>query len=166
MTRTDDGQHMWRLKHFKRPAYCNVCETLLLGLRKQGLCCTFCKFTVHERCARKAPPSCISTYAKSRREAGVSARPCAPVSVPLLTPPSVPPSVHLLCQPAGPRPRVHHPRGAAAAGEPGARAPARGRGGVTAAPHGPLAPQVSPVPDTHPLLVFVNPKSGGKQGER
>ncbi|NXX81956.1 DGKA kinase, partial [Urocolius indicus] len=214
----DDGQHMWRLKHFNRPVYCNVCETLLVGLRKQGLCCTFCKFTVHERCARRAPPSCISTYAKSRREAGVQAHvwvkggcdgskcgkcqkkiksfqsltglhcvwchlkiheeclslvppacDCGVLRDHILPPAAIYPVLLVsgvlggasrvllgsCCEAPAPHrppePRTAHRRGRTARGTAAGRRQRIRR---------------SPVPDTHPLLVFVNPKSGGKQGER
>uniref|UniRef100_A0A3B3H9B4 Diacylglycerol kinase n=1 Tax=Oryzias latipes TaxID=8090 RepID=A0A3B3H9B4_ORYLA len=124
----EDGQHVWRLKHFNKPAYCNFCHTVLLGVRKQGLCCSLCKYTVHERCVSKDIAACISTYAKSRRHTNLHNK-CAS---------------HVKPECDGGVLRDH-----------------------TLLPSY-ICPVVliTPLPGTCPLLVLVNPKSGGRQGER
>uniref|UniRef100_A0A8C9T9Y7 Diacylglycerol kinase n=1 Tax=Scleropages formosus TaxID=113540 RepID=A0A8C9T9Y7_SCLFO len=116
----EDGQHVWRLKHFNKPAYCNYCHTMLLGVRKQGLSCSLCKYTVHERCVSKDITSCISTYAKSRR--------------------------HTNCDGGALRDHILLPS--------------------YICPVVLVRSSITPLPGTHPLLVLVNPKSGGRQGER
>uniref|UniRef100_A0A7N6ASU2 Diacylglycerol kinase n=1 Tax=Anabas testudineus TaxID=64144 RepID=A0A7N6ASU2_ANATE len=121
-----DGQHIWRMKHFNRPTYCSVCQSMLLGLGKQGLCCTCCKYTVHSQCANKNPELCARTFVRSKSEIGVRSTtiPLHSQFLPLL-PNTLDPN-NLSC----------------------------------------IFLQIVPIPGVHPLLVFVNPKSGGKQGER
>jgi len=190
----DDGTHSWRLKHFNKPAYCNLCLTILVGLGKQGLCCTFCHYVVHERCANRAPANCISTYAKTRKPDavmlhhwiegnctgkcdrckksiktlnGITGLHCRWCQMTLhnkcasqLRPDCtlgqnrehiIPPSC--ICPAVLERPKVSRSGN-------GLRREESSVEGST------QSFQINLLPNTHPLLVFINPKSGGKQGER
>uniref|UniRef100_A0A7N6BF64 Diacylglycerol kinase n=1 Tax=Anabas testudineus TaxID=64144 RepID=A0A7N6BF64_ANATE len=162
MTQTD-GQHLWRMKHFNKPVYCNVCQSMLLGLRKQGLCCTCCKYTVHGRCANRNPAPCSKTYVKSKKETGVpvhdwvsgncDSKKCDKCQKKIKSYQGLTGKHCVWCH------TMRHDQ--CANQEP------------TECTCGPLRDhilppinRISPVPNTNPLLVFVNPKSGGKQGER
>ncbi|XP_037627483.1 diacylglycerol kinase, alpha b isoform X3 [Sebastes umbrosus] len=177
-----DGQHIWRMKHFNKPTYCSVCQSMLLGLGKQGLCCTCCKYTVHNQCANKNPEPCARTFVNTKKEIGVPAHDWIRADC-----------KSTKCQ-------VCHKKIKTSAGRhcvwcQEMRHDECILGGLSTCECGPLRDHILPpwaihavskeedtsllnvtpdghilqivsLPDIHPLLVFVNPKSGGKQGER
>uniref|UniRef100_A0A671YPC1 Diacylglycerol kinase n=1 Tax=Sparus aurata TaxID=8175 RepID=A0A671YPC1_SPAAU len=160
-----DGQHIWSMKHFNKPTYCSVCQSMLLGLGKQGLCCNCCKYTVHSQCANKNPEACARTFVKSKKEIGVRTHDWIRADC-----------NSTKCQ-------VCHKKIKALVGRrcvwcQEMRHDECLLSGLATCDCGPLrdhilppwaiyaVSKIVPIPDTHPLLVFVNPKSGGKQGER
>uniref|UniRef100_A0A8C2XNC4 Diacylglycerol kinase n=1 Tax=Cyclopterus lumpus TaxID=8103 RepID=A0A8C2XNC4_CYCLU len=188
-----DGQHIWRMKHFNKPTYCNVCQSMLLGLGKQGLCCTCCKYTVHSHCANKNPEPCARTFGRSRKEIGIAAHDW----------------IRADCKST--KCHVCHKKIKTLVGRRCVWCQEMRHdecifSGLSSCDCGPLRDHILPpwaihfgvldkvlvkytyhgwnkptdppldlscillqivsIPDTHPLLVFVNPKSGGKQGER
>uniref|UniRef100_A0A671PHE1 Diacylglycerol kinase n=1 Tax=Sinocyclocheilus anshuiensis TaxID=1608454 RepID=A0A671PHE1_9TELE len=112
----EDGQHVWRLKHFNKPAYCNYCHTMLLGVRKQGLCCSREYLSIYLSINLSI---CLSVCLSPECDGG-------PLKDHTLLPSYICPVVLVSS----------------------------------------VSPTITPLPGTHPLLVLVNPKSGGQQGER
>uniref|UniRef100_A0A8C7GVR4 Diacylglycerol kinase n=1 Tax=Oncorhynchus kisutch TaxID=8019 RepID=A0A8C7GVR4_ONCKI len=179
-----DGQHIWRMKHFNKPVYCNVCQSMLLGLRKQGLCCTLCKYTVHGHCANKNPGPCACTFVKSKKQIGIPAHGWVSADCDSSKCHFCNKKIKTLagkhcvwcqqmrhddcvnfgsssCDCGSLRDHILPPWAIYSSSKVTSNAFLFVMDLLLS-----LLLTIAPIPDTHPLLVFVNPKSGGKQGER
>ncbi|KAL2804805.1 diacylglycerol kinase gamma isoform 2 [Daubentonia madagascariensis] len=182
-----DGRHAWTMKHFKKPTYCSFCHIMLMGVRKQGLCCIYCKYTVHERCVSKNIPGCVKTYSKTKRSGevmqhawveGNSSVKCDRCHKNIKCYQSVTArhcvwcrmtfhrkcELSTLCDGGELRDHILLPTSIC----PITRDKQSGKSDGSVSAKGELVMQykIIPTPGTHPLLVLVNPKSGGRQGER
>ncbi|PAA60718.1 hypothetical protein BOX15_Mlig025479g2, partial [Macrostomum lignano] len=177
----DDSSHEWRLRRFVKGRHCNACQRQLTGLNKLGLRCMLCRYTVHDKCLVRAPASCIATYAKSGPQqhrdcqqpqhhwtegncAGARCGRCRRTlgrSLANLRCRWCQVCLHGRCAEQwadqacdlGPLRQQLLP--------PGALYPAVLDGRPTS-----LTLRLVPPPDCVPVLAFVNPKSGGRQGAR
>ncbi|KAM6222743.1 diacylglycerol kinase gamma [Rhynchocyon petersi] len=182
-----DGRHAWTLKHFKKLTYCNFCHIMLMGVRKQGLCCIYCKYTVHERCVSKNIPGCVKTYSKTKKGGevmqhawveGNSSVKCDRCHKSIKCYQSVTArhcvwcrmtfhrkcELSTLCDGGELRDHILLPTSIC----PVTRDRQGGMSDGSESTKGEIVMQykIIPTPGTHPLLVLVNPKSGGRQGER
>ncbi|XP_052596168.1 diacylglycerol kinase gamma isoform X6 [Peromyscus californicus insignis] len=182
-----DGRHAWTLKHFKKPTYCNFCHVMLMGVGKQGLCCIYCKYTVHQRCVSKNIPGCVKTYSKAKRSGevmqhawveGNSSVKCDRCHKSIKCYQSVTArhcvwcrmtfhrkcDLSTVCDGGELKDHILLPTAIC----PFTRDRQGGKSDSSVASKGELVTQykIIPSPGTHPLLVLVNPKSGGRQGER
>ncbi|XP_012495874.1 PREDICTED: diacylglycerol kinase gamma isoform X2 [Propithecus coquereli] len=182
-----DGRHAWTMKHFKKPTYCSFCHIMLMGVRKQGLCCIYCKYTVHERCVSKNIPGCVKTYSKTKKSGevmqhawvegnssvkcdrchksikcyqSVTARHCVWCRM----------TFHRKCELStscdGGELRDHILLPTSICPITRDKQSGKSDGSVPAKGELVMQYKIIPTPGTHPLLVLVNPKSGGRQGER
>ncbi|CAM9903085.1 unnamed protein product, partial [Pylaiella littoralis] len=46
--------HLFRVKSYPAPVWCEMCQGLLLGMRNQGFCCEACGMSVHQGCQLRA----------------------------------------------------------------------------------------------------------------
>ncbi|XP_065052718.1 diacylglycerol kinase beta-like isoform X2 [Rhopilema esculentum] len=189
----EEGKHQWTMKHFKGPAYCNICHGALSGFaRRQGLQCIFCKFTAHERCVARVPASCIKTYTKSKIKAQkmdhhwiegncpgkcdkcgkniksscLTGLRCAWCQTMVHN--KCVPHVSQECTLGRHRDHILPPicmTPMTLTKQEEERKNDEGKKNSVISFDG-MVMQISPLPGTHPLVVFVNPKSGGRQGAR
>ncbi|XP_066203085.1 diacylglycerol kinase gamma isoform X2 [Saccopteryx leptura] len=183
-----DGGHAWTMKHFKKPTYCNFCRVMLMGVRKQGLCCSYCKYTVHERCVSKNIPGCVKTYSKTKKGSevmqhawveGNSSVKCDRCHKSIKCYQSITAwhcvwcqktfhrkcELSTLCDGGELKDHILLPTSICpiTRDRQGGQSDA---GSMSAKDELAMQYKIIPTPGTHPLLVLVNPKSGGRQGER